>query len=72
MTDLYNFPKHGCPFKKGDNYFHYFNRGLQNHSVGPLPRIARHSHSAQVLYKRALLTDEPQVFIVCISQLLTC
>lgn len=33
MTDLYNFEKYGCPFRRGQRYFYYFNTGLQNHSV---------------------------------------
>ena len=33
MTELYNFEKYGCPFKRANRYFYYFNTGLQNHSV---------------------------------------
>ena len=30
MTKLYDYPKHGCPFRKGKRYFYYHNTGLQN------------------------------------------
>ena len=48
LTDLFNYPKYGCPFKRGDNYFMFKNSGLQNQHV---------------LYKFKNLDDEHQVFL---------
>ena len=33
LTELWDYPKHGCPWREGDQYYHYFNTGLQSHSV---------------------------------------
>jgi len=33
LTEVWNYPKVGVPFKKGDLYFHYRNNGLQNQYV---------------------------------------
>ena len=33
LTDIWNYPKYGVPFKKGDNYFFFKNDGVQNQSV---------------------------------------
>jgi len=33
LTDLFNYPKQGCPSKKGDKFYYSKNTGLQNQSV---------------------------------------
>jgi len=33
LTEIWNYPKYGVPFKKGDNYFFFKNDGVQNQSV---------------------------------------
>jgi prolyl oligopeptidase len=48
LSEIWNFPKYGTPFKKGDYYFMYKNDGVQNQSV---------------LYILKNLNDEPKVLI---------
>ena len=48
LTKLWDFEKHGVPFKRGDRYFYYKNDGLQNQSV---------------LYKLDSLDGEPTVLV---------
>ena len=30
MTKLWDYPKYGCPFKRGETYYYFYNEGLQN------------------------------------------
>lgn len=48
LTKLWNFPKYGTPFKKGDRYFYMYNSGLQNQYV---------------LYTQKSLTDEGEILL---------
>ncbi|XP_056154379.1 prolyl endopeptidase-like [Lampris incognitus] len=33
LTELYDYPKYSCPYKRGDRYFYFHNQGLQNQNV---------------------------------------
>lgn len=48
LEELWNYPKIGAPFKKGDYYYFFKNDGLQNQSV---------------LYRQKTLNGTPEVFI---------
>lgn len=48
LTELWDFPRYGTPFRRGDMYFYYYNDGLQNQSV---------------LYKQTSLNAEPEILI---------
>ncbi|SDG07929.1 prolyl oligopeptidase family serine peptidase [Chitinophaga filiformis] len=48
LEELWNYPKVGTPFKKGEYYYFFKNDGLQNQAV---------------LYRRKSLTGTPEVFI---------
>lgn len=48
MMEIYNYPKYGTPFKRGNRYYYFYNTGLQNQSV---------------LYTQQTLDDEPKIFI---------
>ncbi|RLD89139.1 MAG: S9 family peptidase, partial [Bacteroidetes bacterium] len=48
MTEIWNYPKMGTPFKEGDLYFYSYNTGLQNQSI---------------LFMKKSLEEEGEVFL---------
>jgi len=48
LTDIWNYPKYGVPFKRGGKYFFFKNDGIQNQSV---------------LYVQNNLEEEPEVLL---------
>uniref|UniRef100_A0A9L0TRI6 Prolyl endopeptidase n=1 Tax=Equus caballus TaxID=9796 RepID=A0A9L0TRI6_HORSE len=48
MTELYDYPKYSCHFRKGKRYFYFYNTGLQNQ---------------RVLYVQDSLESEARVFL---------
>ncbi|HSI89877.1 MAG TPA: hypothetical protein VK927_02120, partial [Adhaeribacter sp.] len=48
LTEIWNYPKYGAPFKKGNSYYFFKNDGLQNQAV---------------LYRQSSLEAEPEVFM---------
>ena len=33
ITEMWDYPKYSCPYKRGNHYYYYYNTGLQNQSV---------------------------------------
>ncbi len=48
LTELWNYPRYGVPFREAGNYFFYKNDGIQNQSI---------------LYVQKSLKDKPQVLL---------
>ncbi|EGD73351.1 prolyl endopeptidase [Salpingoeca rosetta] len=48
LKEVFDFPKHGCPFRRGTKYYYFFNTGLQNQAI---------------LYQKDSLDGEPRVFL---------
>lgn len=48
MTQIWNYPKMGTPFKEGESFFYSYNTGLQNQSI---------------IFKKKTLEEEGEVFL---------
>lgn len=48
MTELYNFPRYGCPYKRGGRYYYSYNSGLQ---------------AQNVMYTQSSFNAEPKVLL---------
>ena len=59
LTKIWNYPKYGVPFKKGDNYFFFKNNGIQNQSV--LYITDDLNKQAMILLNPNLLADDGTV-----------
>ena len=56
MTELWDYPKYGCPFKRGGMYYYFYNSGLQNQ------RYVFYSFSGNVPYFIFLFSLMPDDF----------
>ncbi len=65
LTEIWNYPKNGVPFKKGDNYFFFKNNGIQNQSV--LYITDDLEKQAMVLLNPNLLADDGTVALAGLS-----
>ena len=48
LTELFDYERFGCPFRKGNYYYYFHNSGLQNQAV---------------IYRTTSLDGEPEVFL---------
>jgi len=65
LTELWNYPKAGVPFKKGDLYFHYRNNGLQDQYVLFVQKSLQ--DTARVLLDPNKLSDDGTVALAGIA-----
>ncbi|PLX14164.1 MAG: S9 family peptidase, partial [Marinilabiliales bacterium] len=59
LTEIWNYPKYGVPFKKGEKYFFFKNDGIQNQSVLYISNDL--NEEAQVLLDPNKLSDDGTV-----------
>ncbi len=65
LTQVWNYPKVGVPFKKGEMYFHYRNNGLQNQSVLYVQKSL--DEEAKILLDPNTLSDDGTVALAGIA-----
>ncbi len=65
LTEIWNYPKNGVPFKKGDNYFFFKNNGIQNQSVLYITNDLE--KQAMVLLNPNLLAEDGTVALAGLS-----
>ena len=62
MTELWDYPKYGCPFKRGDMYYYFYNSGLQNQRFVRFPITSLvYSQKTAVVHDTLLTTSYVQV-----------
>jgi prolyl oligopeptidase PreP (S9A serine peptidase family) len=69
VTRLFDHPRHGAPFRRGDKYFHFHNSGLQAQSV----LYVQVCHQPATKPKRCLLLQLVSIFysMFCLSVFLS-
>ncbi|OTF82859.1 prolyl oligopeptidase-like protein [Euroglyphus maynei] len=60
LTDLFEYPRYGCPYRKGDNYFMEINTGLQNQNILYIMR-GRSDAKPEIFFDPNALSDDGTV-----------
>lgn len=65
LTQLWNYPKQGAPFRKGDYYYYFYNDGLQNQAI--LYRTRELGGEAEVFLDPNTLSDDGTVALTSLA-----
>ena len=65
LTQLWNYPKQGAPFHKGDYYYYFYNDGLQNQAI--LYRTRELGGEAEVFLDPNTLSDDGTVALTSLA-----